>query len=146
MGRYLTVIGILGGLVVALGSGGCNSTGERTSGQVRSDRQVARAVKKELASDPSFTFSGVEPMVYEGTVQLTGFVNSPAERERAAELAAQASGAKQVFNYLRLKLAPTGMSQVNTNAGAAPPQAPSGGSGEPWEQERDSSQGNRPQP
>ena len=101
-------LGLLALLAVALGSAGCKSSPDRTSGQVMSDRQVAREVKKQLKDDVVFKYQDVNTDVYNGTVQLTGFVETPEQRFRAAELAAQAKGAKQIINGIMLKPIPTG--------------------------------------
>ena len=87
---------------------GCSTTGPRNTGQKLSDRQVARAVKKSLSGDPTFKYDDVQANVYEGNVQLTGFVDTPEQRLRAAELASHAKGARQIINAIMIKPTPTG--------------------------------------
>jgi len=61
-------VGAVGLVVSTLGLAGCKSSSDRTTGQKFSDRQVARGVKKELSSDPTFKYSDVEATVYNGNV------------------------------------------------------------------------------
>lgn len=91
---------------------GCQSSPDRTSGQIRNDNQIAKAVKKNLANDSTYKYADVKPQVYGGTVQLTGFVNTPDQRLRAAELAAEAKGAKHVVNHILVKPTPTGPATI----------------------------------
>jgi osmotically-inducible protein OsmY len=45
----------------------------------------------------------VQVETFKGTVQLSGFVGSERERQRAAELARSVEGVKEVRNDLQLK-------------------------------------------
>jgi len=105
-------------VLLAMGTGlaGCKSSGDRSLAQKWGDRQVAKAVSKKLKSDPQYKYPDVKPVVYEGTVQLTGFVDTPEHRQRAAELASHATGVREVVNSIALKPTPTGREMVNTNA------------------------------
>ena len=87
---------------------GCKSSPDRTRGQKWSDRQVRKGVEKALNNDPTFKYTDVKPLVYNGTVQLTGFVETPEQRFRAAELAAHTKGSRQVINQIMLKINPPG--------------------------------------
>jgi len=106
--KHLQLIGAIGWLTLMVGITGCKSSGDRTMTQKWADRQVARSVRKELDSDPMYKYPDVVPVVYEGTVQLTAFLDNPQERQRAAELAAHAEGATQIINTIGLKPTPTG--------------------------------------
>src|SRR4051794_30379245 len=105
----LTRLGALAIITGILGLAGCKtSSSTRTMGQRMSDRQIARGVKDALGSDPTFKFTDVTPNVYDGNVQLTGFVEMPEQRLRAAELAARTRGTRQVINEVMIKPLPTG--------------------------------------
>ncbi len=119
--------------VAVLGMTGCKSSGDRSMAEKWGDRQVAKNVDKELAQDPMFKYPDVKPVVHDGVVQLTGFVDSPEQRQRAAELAARAKGATQVVNGIQLKPTPTGRPIIReaptynapaTTAPSAPPPPP----------------------
>jgi hyperosmotically inducible protein len=126
-GNHLNLICTLGLLAIMVGITGCKSSGERTWIQKRADREVASAVKKELNNDPMYKYHDVVPVVYEGTVQLTGWVDTPQHRQRAAELAAYARGAREIINNIALKSTPTGQPagspmQGSASSPGAPPQ------------------------
>ena len=97
------VVGVVSAMLI-----GCSTSGSRNTGQKLSDRQVARAVKKTLSDDPTFKYDDVQANVYDGNVQLMGFVDTPEQRLRAAELASHAKGAKQIINGIMIKPTPTG--------------------------------------
>jgi hypothetical protein len=109
-------------LALGLGLSGCmSSSGELSRAQKEGDRQVAEEVKTKLHHDPEFKFPDVEAVVYEGTVQLAGFVYTPEQRSRAAVIASRARGVQQVINSIALKPTPTGPAQPGTNSFSAPP-------------------------
>ena len=110
-------VGAVGLVVSTLGLAGCKSSSDRTTGQKFSDRQVARGVKKELSSDPTFKYSDVEATVYNGNVQLSGFVETPEQRLRVAELASYTKGVRQVINEIMLKPTPTGPATIRDPLG-----------------------------
>ena len=104
MGNFARV-GAVGLLVAMVGVAGCKSSGDsgsRTSGQKSNDKKVAKGVEKNLSNDPTFKYSDVQANVYQGNVQLTGFVETPEQRLRAAERAAQTPGARQVINEIMI--------------------------------------------
>ena len=102
------VLSTVGAFALAIALTACQSTSSRTTGQKISDRSIARAVKKTLAEDPTFKYDDVQANVYDGNVQLTGFVETPEQRLRAAESAAHTKGAKQIINEIMIKPTPTG--------------------------------------
>jgi hypothetical protein len=111
--RFITLknlgrLGLCAFIASAVALAGCKSSPDRTSGQQMSDRQISRGVKKALKNDTTFKYADVQPVVYNGTIQLTGFVETDEQRLRAAELAAQTKGAKQVINAIMIKATPTG--------------------------------------
>lgn len=114
----LALIGLVGG---ALALTGCQSSGDRSYAQKWGDRQVAGNVKKELAKDPDYKYPDVQPVVNQGVVQLGGFVDTPEQRQHAAELASRAVGVQQVINTIAIKPARTITESPNTNAPALPP-------------------------
>ena len=107
----LARVGAVGLLVAMVGVAGCKSSGSggsRTSGQKSNDSKVAKEVMKSLSTDPTFKYSDVHANVYESHVQLTGFVETPEQRLRAAERAAQTPGVRQVINEIMIAPTPAG--------------------------------------
>lgn len=114
----LVAAGLLAGM---LGLAGCSSSsGSRTSGQKKSDSEVAKAVKKQLEKDPIYKYPNVEANVYQGTVQLGGFVQTPGQRQQAAEVAASVPGAHQVINGIMLQPTPTGPAPIRNQPAPEP--------------------------
>jgi hypothetical protein len=73
------------------------------------DKNIAKQVKAELESEPVFKFNNVDVKTYEGVVQLSGFVSSEEQKQRAGQLA-QVPGVVRVINNITLKpeVMPTG--------------------------------------
>jgi hypothetical protein len=108
--KYLLRVGALAVITGLVGFAGCTNTksGSRTSGQRQSDHDISKEVHTALGNDPTFKYSDVKANVYNGTVQLTGFVETPEQRIRAGELAAHTKGTWQVINSIMIKPTPTG--------------------------------------
>lgn len=74
-----------------------------TMGSRIDDTAVTTRVKTALLADPDIKSLDISVLTVEGAVQLTGFVNSQAQIDRAAALAAAAEGARSVKNELKVK-------------------------------------------
>lgn len=123
--RSVRVFGITGLLALVLGVTGCHTTG-RTTGQVINDKMTAFNVNHALDKDPVLKYPDVKVSVYNGTAQLTGFVNTDEQRTKAAEIAAGVQGVRQVINEISIKPPePTGRAEIHNMAPQnAPPQEP----------------------
>lgn len=83
---------------------GCASTGTREStGQYIDDTVITSAVKASIVNEPSLKVSEINVETYKGNVQLSGFVSSEADIQRAVEIARGVNGVKAVQNDMRLK-------------------------------------------
>jgi osmotically-inducible protein OsmY len=67
------------------------------------DSRTAERVREALAAAPQYTFNGVKVAASNGVVQLSGFVNTGAQRTRAGEVASKVVGVKSVENNLAIK-------------------------------------------
>lgn len=77
----------------------CAPTSTREStGEYIDDAAITTKVKAALAADPVAKASQVKVTTYKGTVQLSGFVDTPEAARRAAELAREVNGVKAVKN------------------------------------------------
>src|SRR5512133_3028069 len=88
----------VGALAIALVGCSTPSGSSRTGPQARADKATAREVRKALAVAPIFKYPDVGVTAYVGTVQLTGLVETPEQRERAAQIAAGVTGVSRVIN------------------------------------------------
>jgi hyperosmotically inducible protein len=97
-GRALLVLVVL----VALAAGCTTMTG-KTAGQNLDDATVTAEVKAKLAHEQVATLTKIHVDTNQGTVYLTGNVESEAMRARAAELARQVAGVREVVNNLKVQ-------------------------------------------
>jgi hypothetical protein len=114
-----------------LGATGCatNSKDERSEGRALDDKNLSSKIRKTLDEEPVYKFGGVDVKAFGGDVQLSGFVNTEEQKERAGEIASQAQGVFNVHNNLVLKPVaptPTGRNNATTqqNRIYSPPTQP----------------------
>jgi osmotically-inducible protein OsmY len=101
------------GVTVALALGvfcGCQTVedddrapGERSVGETIDDTVLSQRVRAALDDSPQYKFSEVRVQSYRGTVQLSGFVVSDAQKDRAAELAKTIKGVRNVDNRISVR-------------------------------------------
>lgn len=83
---------------------GCSSTASRESaGEYIDDSVITTKVKAALARDEIVNGFAVKVETFKGTVQLSGFVNSAAEKRQAEMVASGVSGVQQVSNNILVK-------------------------------------------
>jgi hyperosmotically inducible periplasmic protein len=75
----------------------------RSTGTYIDDKTVNAKVKAELLNDAVVHGFDVKVDTFRGEVQLSGFVNSQAEKDRAAEIARNVPGVQAVRNNIVLK-------------------------------------------
>jgi osmotically-inducible protein OsmY len=113
--KALLVAAVLGSTAIA----GCAATSEQeseaaaerksdvvdrqTAGEVVDDSVVTAKVKARLVDDPVTKAYQINVETFKGTVQLSGFVDSAEARSRAAQLAKDVGGVKDVKNSLQVR-------------------------------------------
>lgn len=102
---YLMVMSSLALAPLAFTTGCAVTSGRESAGQYAKDKEIAARIKTRLYSDPTTKGTEIEVNSLRGVVQLSGFVDSQAARNRAGEIAASTPGVFQVYNNLLL---PTG--------------------------------------
>jgi osmotically-inducible protein OsmY len=112
--KNLMIITGASAAVALMGLTGCSTwsghrvEGERTAGRVVDDSRITADVQKELRAEPVYKFNDIDVKTFNGTVQLSGFVNTEDQKRKAAELAQHVPGVAQVVNSIALKtMAPT---------------------------------------
>jgi hypothetical protein len=114
---------LMSGMSAVLALTGCemlnHHEGDRTAGRALDDKTITATVQHDLNREPVYKFNDVDVKTFDGVVQLSGFVNSQEQKERAGEIAKRAEGVTQVVNNITLKsndnLAPTGRPNHNDN-------------------------------
>jgi osmotically-inducible protein OsmY len=83
---------------------GCAGTSTKEgTGEYFDDAVITTKVKAAIFNEPSLKSGEINVETFKGTVQLTGFVNSRADINKAAELARGVKGVTSVRNDMRLK-------------------------------------------
>jgi hyperosmotically inducible protein len=83
---------------------GCASTPTREgSGEYLDDTVITTKVKAAIFNEPSLKVSEINVETFKGVVQLSGFVNSQADINKAAAVARGVQGVKSVRNDMRVK-------------------------------------------
>jgi osmotically-inducible protein OsmY len=82
----------------------CAGTAKQEStGEYIDDTVVTSRVKSVLLNDPNVSGLAINVETYRGTVQLSGFVKSASERNRAVQLAREVKGVRQVRNDMLIR-------------------------------------------
>lgn len=90
----LALSGLLGFTAV-----GCAVTRDQsTVGEFVDDAAITTRVKAKFAEDPTVSMMSINVETLKGTVQLSGFAKSTAERSRAGEIARATPGVSSVKN------------------------------------------------
>lgn len=94
-------------LTLALGGAlatGCSSTSTREStGEYIDSSALTAKVKATLVSDELVRARDVQVETFRGTVQLSGFVDTEAQKERATAVARSVQDVREVRNNLIVK-------------------------------------------
>jgi osmotically-inducible protein OsmY len=92
-------------LTIALASAlGCASTSTKEgTGEYFDDSVVTTKVKAAIFNEPSLSSNQISVETFKGTVQLSGFVKTSDEKNKAAEVARGIKGVASVKNDIRLK-------------------------------------------
>ena len=90
-------------LAVVLLGGCAGSPTQESTGEYLDDTTLTSKVKTTLLQDPQVSGLAINVETFKGEVQLSGFANSEAERERAETLASSVDGVAAVKNDIVLK-------------------------------------------
>ena len=83
---------------------GCAATPTREgTGEYFDDTVITTKVKAAIFNEPSLKSAEINVETFKGTVQLSGFVNSRADINKAVEVARGVKGVTSVKNDMRLK-------------------------------------------
>ncbi len=98
---------------------------DRTAGRALDDKIITKNVEEKLQREPVYKFSDVDVKTFAGVVQLSGFVSTDEQKNRAGQIAQQVEGVSRVVNNITLKetmgsgLQPTGRTN-GVNQSTAP--------------------------
>lgn len=84
--------------------GGCASTSSQEgTGEYIDDSIITAKVKTAIFNEPTLKSAEINVETFKGVVQLSGFVNSQADINKAVEIARGVKGVTSVKNAMRLK-------------------------------------------
>lgn len=83
---------------------GCASTQKQEgTGQYVDDSVITTKVKAAILGEPGLSSAEINVETFKGVVQLSGFVNSRADINKAVAVARRVGGVRSVKNDMRLK-------------------------------------------
>jgi osmotically-inducible protein OsmY len=90
-------------LMVTFVSACAGSRTQSSTGEYLDDSMITSKVKAKLLEDKEVSGLAVNVETFKGVVQLSGFVKSEAERQKAVQLARSVGGVKDIKDDIRLK-------------------------------------------
>jgi len=83
---------------------GCASTAKQEgTGEYVDDSLITTKVKAAILNEPGLKVAEINVETFKGVVQLSGFVSSKADENKAVEVARGVKGVKSVKDDMRLK-------------------------------------------
>ncbi len=99
--RYYSAVVVALALMLSLG---CTSTPtQESTGEYVDNSVITARVKTAIFKDPSLKSAEINVETFKGVVQLSGFVSSQSDINRAVEIARAVDGVKSVENDMQLK-------------------------------------------
>jgi len=99
-----SISGIAGTTLLIFSLFGCaSSPNQQSTGEYIDDVAITAKVKSALVEAPETQARDIQVESFKGTVQLSGFVDSAGEKERAGALARQVTGVERVENKISVK-------------------------------------------
>lgn len=99
--KYFSVFFMTLALLFSLG---CSSTSTKQgTGEYIDDSVITTKVKSAILGESTLKSAEINVETYKGVVQLSGFVSSQADINKAVEVARGVKGVKSVNNDMRLK-------------------------------------------
>jgi hyperosmotically inducible periplasmic protein len=83
---------------------GCaGNQNQRSTGQYMDDKSLQHQVRAALNDNAEYKFDNVNVDVYRGTVQLSGFVDTRDQKDKAEDIAKNVQGVTTVENNITVK-------------------------------------------
>lgn len=103
MSRFLSRFAFMLPLIIVSLIGCASTRSHESPAEYADDSVITMKVKTAIFADDSLKSSEVNVETFKGVVQLSGFVNSQADIQRAVAVAAEVGGVKSVRNDMQLK-------------------------------------------
>lgn len=103
MTRFATA-SVLAAAIALSALAGCASTwNHESTGQYVDDTTITTRVKSAILNEPTLKSAEINVETFKGRVQLSGFVSSRANIDRAVQVAQAVPGVSSVSNDMRVK-------------------------------------------
>lgn len=96
-------VGLLTTGVVGTLTGCAGNANTRSTGQYVDDKSLQHQVSEALENNPQYKFDQVNVDVYHATCQLSGFVDTQAQKKKAGEIAKGVQGVTSVDNNITVR-------------------------------------------
>ena len=97
-------LSVLFSTIVLMATLGCAATRTHEgTGEYVDDSVITTKVKAAIFNEPGLKSSEVQVETFKGAVQLSGFVSSRGDINRAVKVASAVTGVKSVSNQMQLK-------------------------------------------
>ena len=96
----LILVASLAALPISMMTGCAVTSGRESAGEYVDDKTLGTKIKTALTRDPTVKAHQVNVTAFRGAVQLSGFVDSQAQKDRATEIIKNMDGVKELHNDL----------------------------------------------
>ena len=103
MKQYNKIIAVFFAVLVASLIGCASTNTQEGTGEFIDSTVITTKVKAAIFSETTLKTLEINVETFKGVVQLSGFVNSQADIEKAVEIVQQVKGVKSVKNNMQLK-------------------------------------------
>ncbi len=97
------VLGLTALPITGLVTGCAGDRYHQSTGEAIDDQGISMRVRSALSSDGEYKYDGVQVKTFKGTVQLSGFVDTSAQKSRAEDIAKKVDGVKDLENNVTVK-------------------------------------------
>jgi osmotically-inducible protein OsmY len=97
------IIAFISAILLAFLFGSASTSTQESTGGYVDDTVITSKVKAAIFNEPSLKSAEINVETFKGTVQLSGFVSSRANIDRAVEVARGVGGVRSVKNDMRVK-------------------------------------------
>jgi len=97
------IYAVLAALAMATALGCASTSKSEGTGEYVDDSVITTKVKAAILEEPTLKSAEINVETFKGIVQLSGFVGTPADIDKAIVVARDVGGVKSVKNDMRLK-------------------------------------------
>jgi hyperosmotically inducible periplasmic protein len=101
--KLIALLALGAGGVLSLPTGCAGTATRQSTGEYVDDATITTKVKAALVKDEVVKAMQVDVTTFKGVVQLSGFVDTAAQKERAAQVAAGIPNVREVQNNIAVK-------------------------------------------